>query len=304
MNFLLFTRTRHLKTCQYFYLQQKQSLHLDSDVLDDKQTLLKNTANSLYKVGYLRLASDKTSENVYQHFAEPTNTLNLNIDNYKESLKDFLEIHDVTLNFGSPETADQMSGAIYLHASISEDKCSQCLRLASEVVPGLSINELLLCLSSVNWWSSQTGHSLALKELITALDNICIDRLKSSHFLLKDQLRLAYQWQSVMFSPSYKSRFTSIMLKSFPTSTILQSSLPLLVSWLLLLSSTERFSTIGNSSDLARQISNILNSGITLKMLSEPELVSCYLGLRSLTSDPEVCNSVVSVLQSQFGYRI
>ena len=189
MNFLLFTRTRHLKTCQYFYLQQKQSLHLDSDVLDDKQTLLKNTANSLYKVGYLRLASDKTSENVYQHFAEPTNTLNLNIDNYKESLKDFLEIHDVTLNFGrneyltifshdfslsltpwpctselskisinsSPETADQMSGAIYLHASISEDKCSQCLRLASEVVPGLSINELLLCLSSVNWWSSQTG---------------------------------------------------------------------------------------------------------------------------------------------------
>ena len=84
MNFLLFTRTRHLKTCQYFYLQQKQSLHLDSDVLDDKQTLLKNTANSLYKVGYLRLASDKTSENVYQHFAEPTNTLNLNIDNYKD----------------------------------------------------------------------------------------------------------------------------------------------------------------------------------------------------------------------------
>jgi len=204
----------------------------------------------------------------------------------------------------SPETADQMSGAIYLHASISEDKCSQCLRLASEVVPGLSIHELLLCLSSINWWSSQTGHSLALKELITALDNVCIDRLKSSHFLFKDQLRLAYQWQSVMFSPSYKSRFTSNMLKTFPTSTILQSSLPLLVSWLLLLSSTERFSTIGNSSDLARQISNSLNSGITLKMLSEPELVSCYLGLRSLTSDTEVCNSVVSVLQSQYGYRI
>ena len=73
-NFLLFTRPRHLEICQPLYQQQKNSFHLDSDVLDDKQTLLKNTANSLFKVGYLRLASDKTSENVYEHFAEPTNT--------------------------------------------------------------------------------------------------------------------------------------------------------------------------------------------------------------------------------------
>ena len=99
-NFLLFTRPRHLEICQPLYQQQKNSFHLDSDVLDDKQTLLKNTANSLFKVGYLRLASDKTSENVYEHFAEPTNTLNLSLDKYQENLKDFLEIHDVTLNFG------------------------------------------------------------------------------------------------------------------------------------------------------------------------------------------------------------
>ena len=101
--FLLFTRPRHLQNCQSLYQQHKHSLHLDSDVLDDKQTLLKNTANSLYKVGYLRLASDKTSENVYEHFAEPTNTLNLNVEKYQDNLKDFFEIHDVTLNFGRNE---------------------------------------------------------------------------------------------------------------------------------------------------------------------------------------------------------
>ena len=85
---------------------------------------LRNVSKSLFKVGVMRFASDKTATNVYEHFAEPTIALG-GERKPSEKLKDFEEIHSVTLNFGSPEMADQMSGSIYMHASMVEDKCSQ-----------------------------------------------------------------------------------------------------------------------------------------------------------------------------------
>ena len=39
--------------------------------------------------------------------------------------KDFTEIHESTVSYGSPELEDQNSGAIYMHASIHEDKSSK-----------------------------------------------------------------------------------------------------------------------------------------------------------------------------------
>ena len=130
----------------------------------------------------------KTADNVYHHFAEPTELINVKQEKYQERLADFYEIDEATLNFGSPETCDQMSGAIYLHANIAEDKCSQCLRLAADKIPHMSIHELLICLTRINYWSSQAEHSLALKEITKSLDNTCMDRLASQHFMLKVSL--------------------------------------------------------------------------------------------------------------------
>ena len=39
---------------------------------DDKKLFLKTTSKSLYKLGYMRLAADKASSNLYEHFGEPT----------------------------------------------------------------------------------------------------------------------------------------------------------------------------------------------------------------------------------------
>lgn len=39
--------------------------------------------------------------------------------------KDFIEIHDSTVMYGSPELADHLSGFIYMSVSMYEDKCSQ-----------------------------------------------------------------------------------------------------------------------------------------------------------------------------------
>ena len=153
---------------------------------DDKKLFLKTTSKSLYKLGYLRYAADKASSNLYEHFDEPTVTKLEDTESAESchTLRDFLEIHEVTLNYGRPETADQMSGSMYLHAGVEEDKCSKCLRLADQL-HALSINDISICLSKINWWSSEAGYSLALREILDKLDHACVDRLQSLHFPLK-----------------------------------------------------------------------------------------------------------------------
>ena len=169
----------NIKLC----LPRVRSLHDDAD--DVKKVFLKTTAKSLYKLGYLRLAADKTSSNLYEHFAEPTEELNNYVSEEScKAMKEFLDIHDVTLSYGRPETADQMSGSMYLHAGVEEDKSSQCLRIADQI-HSFSINDLSICLSKINWWSSEAGYSLALREIVEKLDAACVDRLQSLHFPLK-----------------------------------------------------------------------------------------------------------------------
>ena len=157
----------------------------------DKKLFLKTISKSLHKLGYMRFAADKASSNLYEHFDEPTVVKIANTEIAEtescQTLKDFLEIHDVTLNYGRPETADQMSGSMYLHAGVEEDKCSMCLRLADQLHT-LSINDLSVCLAKINWWSSEAGYSLALREILDKLDNTCVDRLHSLHFPLKVSL--------------------------------------------------------------------------------------------------------------------
>ena len=282
-----------------------KNLHINSDIHQDKRSIYQTTTTSLYKTGFLRLADNKAAENKYEHFAEPTELLNVKSENYRDSLHDFFEIHDEVINFGSPETADMMSGAVYFHASTSEDKCSQSLRIAMEIIPRLSVHELLICLSRMNWWGSEAGHSLALMEIVRALDRACVDRLQSQHFSLRDQLRLVHQWQSLLFLDNYSASFPTKMLTSVPASSLRQASLPLIISWLLLLSSTDPVP--GDQADnemLSEDINNILRSGgeLGLRLLSESEVVACYLGLRALAPGSE--KRIASFLKSQYGYRV
>merc|ERR1712241_811274 len=235
----------------------------------------------------MRFAADKASSNLYEHFDEPTVVKIANTEIAEtescQTLRDFLEIHDVTLNYGRPETADQMSGSMYLHAGVEEDKCSMCLRLADQLHT-LSINDLSVCLAKINWWSSEAGYSLALREILDKLDSACVDRLHSLHFPLKDQLRFCYQWQSLMLE--YKAKFPSRMLCSMvPTKTStpqlsIQSPLaiPIIVSWLLRASSDQL--QLEDPSGLATMLAEKLTVG--LGILGEPELLACHSGLQSL----------------------
>ena len=95
------------------------------------------------------------------------------------------------------------------------------------------------------------------------------------------------------------------MLTSLPGPALLQSSLPLLVSWLLLLSSTDLVPGDKNHDQaLAEEISATLSSGGEpgLRLLAESELVACYMGLRALSPGSE--EGIASFLKTQFGYRM
>jgi len=261
---------------------------------DERTNAVRNVSKSLYIVGKQRFETEKTATNVYEHFKEPTINLSDKI-NSSDRLKDFEDIHSVTVNFGSPEMSDQMSGSIYMHANMTEDKCSQCLRLAEDI-PSYSITDLAMCLTYMTWWSSEASHSLALREVVSKLDVACVDRLASLHFSLQDQLRLAFQWQCLMFK--HKAEFPEKMILEL-SSYVTQSSMPVLISFLLLLSSTELDSkTLPalHGQDAASKLQG------ALPLLSEGELLACYAGLRVLGGGLE--GGVRETLHRKYGYRL
>ena len=45
---------------------------------------IKSVADGLYKIGDTRFHDNKTSENVYKHFAEPIKLLRINEEDYKD----------------------------------------------------------------------------------------------------------------------------------------------------------------------------------------------------------------------------
>ena len=57
--------------------------------------------------------------------------------------KDFIEIHESTVMYGSPELADHLSGFIYMSVSMYEDKSSQgndtSVLILEEIVINLQI---------------------------------------------------------------------------------------------------------------------------------------------------------------------
>ena len=99
----------------------------------------------------------------------------------------------------------------------------------------------------------------------------------------------------------YNSQFPSEMLQSVDTSSLVQSSLPVIVSWLLLLSSLPS-GAMEDKAEAGLRISRQLEVSGCLSFMSEAELVSCYMGLRSLAPGAE--KIFADTLQNNYGYRL
>ena len=121
---------------------------------------------------------------------------------------------------------------------------------------------------------------------------------------VQDQLRLCYQWQSLMFT--FSPHFPRLMLSSMvPTSTSVPSisllsplAVPVLVSWLLLASSNPLH--LEDQTELANKLSKRLEVG--LGILGEKELLACHAGLYSLSPGSEA--PVRRALETRHGYRL
>jgi len=286
---------------------------------DSNQDALKLISAGLYKLGSMRYMAEKTSTNVYSHFrdpcsqapsmAEPPPTV-LGERAFSGHLEDFHHLHQIVINFGSPEVADQMSGNVYMHASVVEDECSKCIRLV-EQIGEFSINDLKEAITCLTWWGSDAQHSMALRDVVEALDRVSVDRLLSLHFSLEpqwklygaefpleDQLRLAFQLRSLAID--LPLQFPTKMLHS-ASPYIMQSSFPLIISFLLLLSAEPHSSPLGatvSGSKVAQRVTPILD------LMGESEVAAACRGLRRLEGGKEGAEILSAWLTHKWGYRL
>jgi len=273
---------------------------------DSNQDALKLISAGLYKMGSMRYMAEKTSTNVYSHFrdpcsqapsmAEPPPAL-LAERAFSGHLEDFHHLHQIVINFGSPEVADQMSGNVYMHASCVEDECSKCIRLV-EQIGEFSINDLKEAITCLTWWGSDAQHSMALRDVVEALDRVSVDRLLSLHFSLEDQLRLAFQLRSLAID--LPLQFPTKMLHS-ASPYIMQSSFPLIISFLLLLSAEPHSSPLGatvSGSKVAQRVTPILD------LMGESEVAAACRGLQRLDGGKEGAEILSAWLTHQWGYRL
>jgi len=250
--------------------------------------------------------AEKTSTNVYSHFrdpcsqapsmAEPPPTV-LGERAFSGHLEDFHHLHQIVINFGSPEVADQMSGNVYMHASVVEDECSKCIRLV-EQIGEFSINDLKEAITCLTWWGSDAQHSMALRDVVEALDRVTVDRLLSLHFSLEDQLRLAFQLRSLAID--LPLQFPTKMLHS-ASPYIMQSSFPLIISFLLLLSAEPHSSPLGatvSGSKVAQRVTPILD------LMGESEVAAACRGLQRLEGGKEGAEILSAWLTHKWGYRL
>lgn len=257
-----------------------------------------SAALALYKMGEQRRLAGEIGTNPYSHFqpvgedgsrSTPPATAS-------ERVTEFLEISAMIADYGSPEMADQMSGAIYMHASLTEDRCSQCLRLAESSVPGYSLADVTTCLQAMTWWPAEACRSLSVRELVRSLDKVCLELLHhSQHFTTQGQVRVCYLWQSLLCQPPV--RFPGAALADI-YAYILHRSVPSVVSYLLLLSSLSEVDQMaGTGAELASKIIP------HLKELGETELMAAYMGLARLemNSGREV---IRTLLEQRYGYRL
>jgi len=86
----------------------------------------KSISAGLFKLGSERAKEDQSSTNHYRHFKDPTSldiSLNTKLPEVLGTpatsghFQDFQHIHQITLNFGSPEVADQMSECVHACSS-------------------------------------------------------------------------------------------------------------------------------------------------------------------------------------------
>jgi len=235
---------------------------------------------------------DREKYNEFKPFSNPQ----FDLKNDKKQLRDWIEIHDTTINFGSPELSDHTSGFIYMSVSMYEDKSSIALRIADQV-SDFDDDELLIALEQCQRWSNETvSESYTLQTIVKNLDKECSKRLTAS-MGLSQGLRLAFLTAQIL--PQMKE---SKLLAKYVTEERMICHDDL-VKYLLILG-------FHGPLDMEKRDSyaNLFHrSSIDFESYSPTELAVIYSGLRCLVGNNGDSNSALMTLgdriKRKFGFR-
>jgi len=233
---------------------------------------------------------------------KPPDILNLFNENLMSAslLKDFSDIHETTVQYGSPELADQLSGAMYMHAQSVEDKSSIALRVSDELYT-LDNEQIQACLElSCQWPLDTVFQSWTLQKIVQSLDSVCHQRSFQETWNSNDQLFRAVYLMSLNLLKVKETKFLHYFVFRPDTEKCLKTHDALV--FYLLISAFNNLSS--NLSDT--QLENLINRVEShFDNFEAVELAVSYAGLSALTEkQPISLTKLKKRIESRFGFRL
>ncbi|XP_059078599.1 uncharacterized protein LOC131877051 [Tigriopus californicus] len=174
--------------------------------------------DSLFFLGQRRTPWNRQELNPYK-VLQPLQAKDLETDpnNFRENLiQDFNEIYHTVKDVGYPEMADQISGVVFMHATLEEDKCSKCMRVI-DYLGMMSDTELIQAMQCTTQWPDTIKHSDVIRDLMKKMDSEFLRR--AADFEPKTQWEVAIGLSCLHFLSYLKFPFS--VLKSAMEQTTL-----------------------------------------------------------------------------------
>lgn len=167
--------------------------------------------DSLFFLGQRRTPWNRQELNPYK-VLQPFQAKDLETDpnNLRDNLiQDFNEIYHIVKDVGYPELSDQISGVVFMHATLEEDKCSKCMRV-TDYLGMMSDAELVQAMQCTTQWPETIKQSDVIRDFMKKMDSEFLRR--KAAFEYKEQLELAFGLSCLHFLSYLKFPFS--VLKS------------------------------------------------------------------------------------------
>jgi len=202
-----------------------------------------------------------------------------------------------------PEMADQLSGAIYMHALMQEDNCTKCIRLA-DFVHNLSRDQILAILNNMALWNLKLAdihRSDMLQVLLNSLDK----HLSSSSF--QEDLFVIFGFCRIVRNFSSECTFLGRAFERMQLLAEVVASREGIVSLLLLAAFCHNSAAARPwfSQKMDRDLMRLIAVKVSLWFdeLTPSELAACFAGLQSTAPSSHV-DQLGQKIINRYGFRL
>ena len=261
------------------------------------RNLAKSRAETLHQLNYL---SDQlyieSAHNKYKYLQPPQQYKLLTSNNAEDPavVNDWNEVLGILHEMNVvPEMADQLSGAIYMHALMQEDICSKCIRLADWIAKP-SHQNIMDILNNVALWKlnmSDIKSSDMVQLLLSSLDARCSSSQSLDLSLTFALCRVLRFFQGTECK-SMASFFDQMKVENRED----------IVTLLLAAAYCHNATNVRHKVD--HELMRLLTVRINLMFeeLSPTELAACYAGLQSSPSSQ--VDELGQKITNRYGFRL